>query len=296
MDEPIYDYYNVFTLLQSSFEDLFIMHKKTLFNLTGLALLALILASCLKPTSNYPTLEKSEIEAERKKEQEDADREKARKEQAAKEQTAEFEARLHEVGGRIQDGGRQLCRHMMQVKNDCMFDFYLEKAKGTNAFADGKKIHVTEPMMKFAKEDEELAIVLGHEYAHNIMGHTAIKKTHAVIGAIVGFAADLAIESQGIPTDSGFLKAGTQAGAASFSKEYEKEADYIGLYIAALAGYKTGNAPSFWRKMAIKNPQSIFIGTTHPTSPERYLALERTATEIARKQQNGAVLTPDFKD
>jgi len=250
----------------------------------------------MRTASNYPQIDKAEIEVERKKEQEAADREKARKEKASKERLAEFEERLRDVGTKIQEGGEQLCRRMKTIKDNCQYAFYITKEKGTNAFADGKKIHVTESMMKFAKEDEELAIVLGHEYAHNILGHTNIKKTHAIIGSVLGVMADVAAESQGIATDSEFRKAGMKMGAASFSQEYEKEADYVGLYITALAGYDISNAPAFWRRMALKNPQSIFMGTTHPTSPERYLSLEKTAAEITRKQENSAIVMPDFKD
>ena len=41
----------------------------------------------------------------------------------------------------------------------------------TRAFADGTKVFLTRGMMRFAQSDEELALVVAHETAHNIMGH-----------------------------------------------------------------------------------------------------------------------------
>ena len=47
-----------------------------------------------------------------------------------------------------------------------------------------------------------------------------------------------------------YSDAGAQIGVAAFSQAFELEADYVGLYILARAGYPTKNAAAFWRKMA----------------------------------------------
>lgn len=249
----------------------------------------------MKPKSYYPELDKADIIIEQQKQQELVEAEKARKDAAAAARLAEFEKRLAEVGAKIQSGGIKLCSSMNNVKGGCVYDFYILQEKGANAYADGNKIHITETMMSLTKEDKELAIVLGHEYAHNIMGHIKAKKTNAMIGTAIGIAVDIAASTQGV-APSTFSKAGSKNGAIKFSKEFEKEADYIGLYITALAGYDITNAPDFWRKMSLQDSQSIYIGATHPNNPERYLGLEKTVTEITRKQRNGAILMPNLKD
>lgn len=40
-----------------------------------------------------------------------------------------------------------------------------------NAFASGDKIIITTGMLRFIKSDDELALVLGHEIAHNGLNH-----------------------------------------------------------------------------------------------------------------------------
>jgi predicted Zn-dependent protease len=296
MDESNPNYYNVFQALQRSFHNFFMIYQKPSTKIFFVACAALLISSCVRPTSNYPQLDKAEVEAERKLQQEAADAEKARKEKEHAAKMERYGERLKEVGMKIQAGGLTLCSQMKFPKNNCLFDFYITQERGLNAFADGKKIHITQSMMKFASDDADLAVVLGHEYAHNIMGHISAKKTNALVGTALGLALDVALDTQGINSGQAFSKYGSSEGAMIFSKEYEQEADYIGLYIAALGGYDVKNAPDLWRKMALKDPESIFTGISHPTSPERSIALEKTVAEITRKQQNGGVVMPEFKE
>lgn len=272
------------------------MSLKVTLNITKFLFICLMATACAKPRSYYPELDKGDIILEQQKQQELVDRENARKEKMAALRLAAFEKRLQAVGTKIKDGGITLCARMTNIKGGCVYDFYVFKDKDPNAYADGNKIYITETMMSFAKSDEELAIVLGHEYAHNVMGHVKAKKTNAMIGTVLGTVVDVAASTQGISTSSTFRKAASKAGSMSFSKEFEKEADYIGLYITALAGYNISKAPEFWRKMSLQDSQSIYIGITHPNNPERYLGLEKTVAEITRKQHNGAILAPNLKD
>jgi hypothetical protein len=47
--------------------------------------------------------------------------------------------------------------------------------------------------------------------------------------------------------------------------------------------------------MSVGNEEAIYSGVTHPTNPERYLALSETIKEIERKKNNGAPLVPDVR-
>jgi len=161
-----------------------------------------------------------------------------------------------------------------------------------NAFADGSRIFVTTGMMRFAR-DKELEVVLAHELAHNAMGHIEAKKKNALLGGILGALADVAVAaSGGYPTN--YTAEGMQAGAEAFSQDFEREADYVGMYAMALAGYDYTEAPEFWRRMAAANPQTIALATTHPTSAERFIRLEYTAQELDAKEAGGLALRPDL--
>ncbi len=60
---------------------------------------------------------------------------------------------------------------------------------------------------------------------------------------------------------------------------------------------EVSDTPDFWRRMAIAHPSSIQTNhaATHPSTPERFLGLENTVAEIARKRSTGAPFTPEMK-
>ena len=69
------------------------------------------------------------------------------------------------------------------------------------------------------------------------------------------------------------------------------------MYILAHANYEIEEVPDFWRKMAITHPGNIKTNhsATHPSTPERFLALEHTVTEIDAKKAAGVEVRPNPK-
>ena len=170
--------------------------------------------------------------------------------------------------------------------------FHIEKSE-INAFTDGSNIFITTGMLKFAT-DEELALVIAHELAHCFETHVDKKRANSVLGQLVGTFFDVMVgRTFGDQTDE-YSRAGAQIGAGAFSQPFELEADYVGLYLLARAGYPTKDAAAFWRKMAARAPlaSNTFTGT-HPPSAERYLLLEKTHKEIEEKRAKGQPLLPN---
>lgn len=174
-------------------------------------------------------------------------------------------------------------------EKQCAYPVSLDQQDIINAFADGKQIVVTKGMMRFASSDVELSLVISHELAHNAMRHIDSKTTNAVIGSIF----DLVAAAYGINTQGVF----GNAGAAAYSQDFEAEADYVGLYIMAIAGLSVDDAPNFWRRMAAEHPAAIKTNhaSSHPATTERFLALEMTAKEIQGKRNSGQPLVPELK-
>ncbi len=172
---------------------------------------------------------------------------------------------------------------------DLVCDYPLSVSPGSevNAYADGSKIVISKGMMRFATEDRELAMVVGHELGHNTMGHLSKKKTNMLLGTL----ADALAAAYHVNTQSAFANAGAQA----YSQDFEAEADYVGMYYLARAGYDIEGAADFWRRMAAENPGSIKSShaTTHPATPERFLALEKVNAEVAAKESAHAELVPN---
>lgn len=171
----------------------------------------------------------------------------------------------------------------------CAFNVVLVTDDAVNAFADGKNVVITTGMMRFTETMEELSIVVAHEIAHNALSHIDKKKKNAMMGTVLDM---LLLYGVGINTQGMF----GQSGAMKYSQEFESEADYAGLYIAARAGYDISEAPYFWRRMAVEHPGAIkdSYNSTHPSAPKRFLALDETIREIEDKRQRGEELLPEL--
>lgn len=171
----------------------------------------------------------------------------------------------------------------------CNYPTFLRNDDSVNAFADGSRVIVTSGLMRFAEADDELAFVIGHELAHNTMGHIEAKTGNMILGGIVGA---ILTGLSGVNVMDPMM----QVGALAFSQEFEAEADYVGVYYAAKAGYDTQKAAHFWRRMAAVHPRAIGLeGTTHPSSAKRFLAVEAATREIAGKRARGEPLIPYMK-
>jgi predicted Zn-dependent protease len=92
-----------------------------------------------------------------------------------------------------------------------------------------------------------------------------------------------------------FNKQLTRAGARAFSIGFEREADYVGAYYAARAGYELAGAEEVWRAISLETPESIRIAGTHPVTPVRFVQMQKVAAEIADKQRRNAPLIPELK-
>lgn len=179
---------------------------------------------------------------------------------------------------------------MIDPVHACDSPVRLTSVDDVNASADGEKINITKGMMRFVENDTELATVIGHELAHNTRAHIDSKRGNAMVGLVLG-----AVTSAVIGVNVTDL--GTQLGAAANSQAFEEEADYIGLYHAARAGYNISDAPNLWRRMAANNARGIHLaGGTHPSSAKRFLALEATVQEINAKRARGEKLIPEEKE
>ncbi len=258
----------------------------------------LLLAACSQPRTMTPNITQDELSAEQNEQQRMTDEIKRQGGLPKNWKTLhgtkkQFEA----VGERIESAGAVVCRHIgFDPERGCYFAFEMDtRDESVNAHADGKKIVVAGGMMRFVKSDNELAMVMAHEMAHNLLGHVESNRRNSMGGMLFGLVLDVAAATQGVNTQGGFGELGGNVGLLSYSSAFESEADYVGMYIMANAGYDIHNVAHMWRRMSIANSDAIYVSTTHPSNSERFVMLNKTVTEIEYKQKHHFPLLPDFK-
>jgi Zn-dependent protease with chaperone function len=177
----------------------------------------------------------------------------------------------------------------------CGYGVVVTDGKEQNAFADGEAIYIERSIIRLAATDEELALVIAHELAHNGQRHVQAQRSNATMAGLGGLLLDGVALASGVDTGGYFTKAGVRIGASHASVEFEQEADYVGMYYLARAGYAIDGVEDFWRKMAVENPQMIYVKTSHPTSATRFVAIAATTKEIDAKRAAGEPLTPNLR-
>jgi hypothetical protein len=164
-----------------------------------------------------------------------------------------------------------------------------------NAYATDNKIVIYSGIVDLARTDSQLAVIIGHEMAHSNLGHLGKKRWNTVAGWFGGVMADAGFLAGGVSTGGAFSKAFEKAGFMAYSVAFEREADYVGAYYAARAGYDLTGAEEIWRAIGQSNPDSIRLATTHPITPERFLQMRKVAAEIADKESRHLPLIPELK-
>jgi hypothetical protein len=152
----------------------------------------------------------------------------------------------------------------------CRSRFQLLTGRGLNAKADGRYVQVTGELVEFVRNDDELALVIAHELAHNILRHKD--------------RLDAAGVSRGL--FAGFGKNRTRI------RETELEADRLALYLMARAGYDVTVAPGFWDRFGRKTVPGFLSDGTHPGARERVRRAEAEIARIRAQQAAGQQPTP----
>lgn len=151
----------------------------------------------------------------------------------------------------------------------CASRFQLQPGTKLNASADGVYVQVSGALVEFTRRDDELALILAHELAHNILGHKAVL--------------DAAGVSRG-------LFAGMGRNGARI-RQTEAEADRLALYLMARAGYDITIAPAFWERFGRKADPILSDGT-HAGWRARAAAAEREIARIEALRAAGAEVRP----
>ena len=185
--------------------------------------------------------------------------------------------------------------HTVTPAKACAIPIELKSDSSPEAFTTGDRIVVHSSILRIARTDAQLALVIGHELAHANLGHLEKQRANGMLGWAAGAAIDAGMMPGGIPTGGAFIRQFARVGERAFSIDFEREADYVGAYYAARAGYDLAGAEEFWRALSMENPDSIRIAVTHPVTPVRFVQMQKVAAEIADKRRHNLPLMPEPK-
>lgn len=138
----------------------------------------------------------------------------------------------------------------------CRFPASVRLTQHRNAFTDAREIWISSGLIRHF-DDSRLAYVIGHE-----MGHSILRRVRNHF-------------------DSG--------------PKVEVEADYIGAYLSARAGFELIDTDLFERLQRDLNSLDQARGRSHPATHERTIALRKTVAEIRAKVARGESLVPEIR-
>jgi len=164
----------------------------------------------------------------------------------------------------VRRGGKALDLTLTPVSG-CRSRIELSLSRQMNSYADGLTATITTAVVSYTRSEDELAVVLGHEMSHNVQ-HDRDPSGHG--GRI-------------------------EARAVS-ERQSEAEADYVGVYLMARAGYDFRQAPRFWQRFGKDYGLGIFASGSHPGWSKRVALTETAVREIERKQASGQPLVPEL--
>ena len=145
----------------------------------------------------------------------------------------------------------------------------------------GGKIVFYTGILPIAQNETAIAAIMGHEVAHALANHGQQRMSAGMLQQLGAVAGNVAIKDE--QTRNMFNQAygvGSQVGVMlPFSRSHESEADKIGLYLMAIAGYNPDEAARLWERMkANSGGQSTpeFL-STHPSNDSRIAELTKLA-------------------
>lgn len=193
------------------------------------------------------------------------------------------------VNDYIQTLGFQLVSH--SPKPSKHFEFFVIRDPSMNAFTcpDGY-IGINSGTILKTHSEDELAAVLAHEIAHATQQHImrSIEKQQKLqLSSIAAMLAGAVVATQNPQAGAGIMaasQAGSYQGFLNYSRDYEKEADRIGIQILAAAGFNPEDFPELLKRMTKEERLNDLDVSqylrSHPLTETRLSDMENRAANL----------------
>ncbi len=171
-----------------------------------------------------------------------------------------------------------------------------------SAYAAPGRVLITRNLLDMCRTEDELAVLLGHELAHQALGHLVRQEgqRQLVVTAAEIIALPFRVFWTGAPWYYGVSedvrRAAGSAMISVFSRQDEREADAYGLWYAYQAGFEVEQGAYIWERLAAVVHQDVLATTryldSHPPAAERLARLRKLA-RLFREGQAAQVFALD---
>ena len=167
----------------------------------------------------------------------------------------------------------------------------------------GGKVAVFSGLLDHLGSDDDLAVVVGHEIAHLASNHQIEEKNRAFWGTLANVAV-IALDLSGEIESPFYNKSLTELSLdvtgdilRGYSRRSEREADFVGLFFAALAGFDPTAGVEVWQRInaigSANQPPAYY--STHPPEELRLTLMreyEPSAKRVYYQALSGSVDFP----
>ena len=175
--------------------------------------------------------------------------------------------------------------------DDYAWEYNLIQSNEVNAWCmPGGKIVVYTGILPVTKDEEGLAVVLGHEVSHALLNHGQQRMSAGLVQQLGAVGVSLGAGLLGLSEQTQAMAmtaygVGSELGGTlPFGRSHENEADHYGLILMAIAGYNPESAVPFWERMAAMGgggtPEWL---STHPSDATRINNLKGWVPEAKEK-------------
>lgn len=183
-----------------------------------------------------------------------------------------------EITGYLNRLGMRLVAHSGAARQE--FQFFVLRDPTLNAFAmPGGYIGVHTGLITAAESESELASVIAHEISHVTQHHLARmvgKQSQAQLVSMLALAVAVLAARNSPDLATGAMMAGQAAGLQNqlnYSRDFEREADRLGINLLESSGYDIRGMGSFFERLQnfgrlYENNAPAYL-RTHPLTTER---------------------------
>lgn len=169
----------------------------------------------------------------------------------------------------------------MALTRVCDVEVALGNAEYANAYSDGKRSLITAGMLDYVQSDNELAIVVAKEIAHNLVAQVARPHMASAIDSlrIFGIAA---------------MSSPSTAKIRPYTAVRDATADKYSIYLLARAGFDIDKVAPFWKQLAARFPatQPDSYTALHPSTAYRLSVISAVTGVVKHNKKHGWALIP----